>query len=111
MKLTTTGKSLVEEASYGTYVWQCADGTFLVDDELRHLSIFAMKGDREKMKALADAARHYGFAEGQPVFWAGNRKVTDDEFEEQVMRERLGLVPDPLDYGAIQDEMRAHRNG
>lgn len=109
MKLTTTNKQLVEEVSYGMYVWQLPDGTVLADNDDNVMNVFCMKGDRRAQAALADAARHYGFAEGEPLWWSGKRRVTDEELEEQRMREKFGLVPDPLDIGALRDEARAAR--
>lgn len=110
MKLKTTGRRVVDETPYGTYVWQAPDGEFLGDGEGRLLSVFAMRGDLSKITALAKVAAAYGYKDGSPVFWAGKRKITDEEYEEQTARDRLGLVADPLDYAAIRDELRAKRN-
>lgn len=107
--LKTTGKQVVEEVPYGMYVWQTPDGEVLGDDDGNVMNIFCMKGDRRAIAALTDAAKYYGFPEGKPVWWSGKRPISDEELAEQEMRERLGLVPDPLDYGAIRDEARAKR--
>lgn len=93
------------------YVWQLPDGEVLGDDDGNIMNVFCNKGDRKAIAALTDAARHYGFSEGQPVWWSGKRRITDEELEEQQMRERLGLTPDPLDLGALRDEARGKRNG
>ncbi len=93
------------------YVWQCADGEVLGDDDGNIMNVFCMKGNRRAIRALAEAAKHYGHEDGKPVWWSGKRRVNDEELEEQKMREKLGLTPDPLDYGAIKDELRAKRNG
>lgn len=108
----TTNRQFVEEVPYGMYVWEIEeDGEkkVLGDDDGNVMNVFCMKGDRKALAALADAARHYGYPEGTPVWWSGKRRVSDEELEEQQMRERLGLTPDPLDYGAIKDEERARR--
>lgn len=110
MSLNTTGKKIVEEVPYGTYVWRMNDGTYLVDDQYRHLSIFCMKNDRKAIQALTNEARNLGFPDGAPEWKSGARKITDDEYEEQEARQRLGLVADPLDFGAIKDEIEASRN-
>ena len=107
LQLKTTNRQQVEEVPYGMYVWQTPDGEVLGDEDGNIMNVFCMKGDRRAIAALADAARHYGFPEGKPVWWTGKRRITDEELEEQQMREKLGLTPDPLDYGAIKDEMRA----
>lgn len=109
MELKTTGKRFIEEQPWGLYVWQTPDGEILGDDDGNIMNVFCMKGDRKAVAALADAARHYGHPEGKPVFWSGKRRISDEELEEQKMREKLGLVPDPLDIGAIRDEERARR--
>jgi len=111
MKLTTTNRQEVDEYSWGVYVWEIEEDGLkkvLADDDGNFMLIFSTKGDREKIKKLADAARHYGFPEGRPVFWSGKRPITDEEYQEQLMREKLGLVPDPLDVGALRDEARAN---
>lgn len=105
----TTNREAIEEVPYGMYVWENPNGDIFGDDEGNVMNVFCIKGDREAMKALAEAARYYGAGEGKPVWWTGKRRVTDDELKEQQMREALGLTPDPLDYGAIRDEERARR--
>lgn len=100
----TTNRQAVEEVPYGMYVWQTPDGEVLGDGDGNVMNVFCMKGDRKAINALADAARHYGYAEGTPVWWSGKRRINDEELEEQEVRERMGLVPDPLDYAAIKDE-------
>ncbi len=108
MKLTTTNKEVVEEEPWGTFVFECNDGEILGDGEGRLLCIFGFKGDRSKIEALQKVAKHYGYGpdEGRVVYWSGVRPVSDEEREEQEQRMRMGLVPDPLDYGAIMDEMK-----
>lgn len=107
--LKTTNRQMIEEVPYGMYVWKCADGEVLGDDDGNIMNVFCNKGDRNAIAALADAARYYGFPDGEPVWWSGKRRVNDEELAEQEMRERLGLTPDPLDYGAIRDELRAKK--
>jgi hypothetical protein len=68
------------------------------------MNVFCIKGDREAIRALREAAKHYGAGEGKPVWWTGKRRVTDEELAEQEMRERLGLIPDPLDIAAHRDQ-------
>lgn len=108
--LKTTNRQMVEEVPYGMYVWETPDGEVLGDGDGNVMNVFCMKGDRKAIQALRDAARNYGYPEGKPVWWSGRRRITDDELEEQEARARLGLTPDPLDYGAMMDEMRAMRN-
>ena len=97
---------MVEEVPYGMYVWETPDGEVLGDGDGNIMNVFCIKGDRKAIAALAEAARHYGYPDGKPVWWTGKRRITDEELEEQQTREKLGLTPDPLYYGAIRDEMR-----
>lgn len=108
MELKTTNKQVVDEYAYGMYVWQTPDGEILGDGD-NIMNVFCMKGDRKAIAALTEAARGYGFPEGQPVWWPGKRRVSDEEYEHQRMREQAGLVPDPLDWRAIQEEEKALR--
>jgi hypothetical protein len=110
MNLDTTGKNIVEEVPYGMYVWECPDGEILGDDDGNIMNVFCMKGDRRAIEALTAAAKHYGFEAGKVVWWSGKRRITDEQLEEQEARARMGLVPDPLDFGAIKDTERGLRN-
>lgn len=107
--LKSLGKQVVEEVRYGMYVWQTPDGEVLGDEDGNVMNVFCMKGDRKAIDALTQAARHYGFAEGKPVWWSGKRRITDEELEEQQLRAKFGLEPDPLNYAAIKDEQREQR--
>lgn len=109
MELRTTNKSIVDEYEYGMYVWQTPDGEILGDGDGNIMNVFCMKGNNQAIAALRQAAKHYGFTEGKPVWWPGKRRISDEEYEHQKMREAAGLVPDPLDWRAIQEEERALR--
>ena len=101
----STGRSIVDDGpGYGMYVWENPDGEIFGDDEGNVMNVFCMKGDREAIKVLAQAAKYYGAGEGKPVWWPGKRRIDDEELEYQQMRERMGLEPDPLNYGAIKEE-------
>jgi len=102
--LKTTGMREVEEVPWGMYVWELSDGVWAGDDDGNVMNVFCMKNDHAAIKALKQAAKDYGFGEGKPVWLSGHRPVNDEEFEEQLMRERMGLIPDPLDYAAIKDQ-------
>lgn len=112
MKLTTTNKQVVEEVPWGTYVFKLKTGEYLGDGEERLLCIFAFKGDSSRIQQLVDAVRKLGYGpnDGNIEYWSGQRPISDEEFEEQMNRQKLGLVPDPLDYGAIMDEMKSARH-
>lgn len=110
MSLTGKNKRIVEEVPYGTYVWRMNDGTYLVDEEYRHLSVFCVKGNQKAIDALTREARNLGFPDGAPEWKPGHRKVTDEEYEEQEARQASGLVADPYDFGALMDQINASRN-
>lgn len=110
MSIKTTNKKFIKEVSYGMYVWQTPDGEFLGDGEGRVMHVFCEEGNLASIKALTDAARSYGFPEGKAVYWSGKRPVTDEEHEEQLTRQKFGLIPDPLDVGALRDEVMERRH-
>jgi hypothetical protein len=95
----------VEETDYGLYLWEMPDGSLVADDQKNFLNIPAKKNDREKIKLLTDTVKSFGIHEGHAVFWAGHRRVTDEEYEYQKQRMEWGLIPDELDYGAARDEL------
>ena len=106
MGFTNVGKQLVEEVPYGLYVWETPEGWIVQDDDANVMNVFAMKGDRKAMDALRQAAAHWGFPEGKPVFWSGRRRIDDEELEHQLQRQRWGLEPDPMNVAAIADEIK-----
>lgn len=92
-------------------VWQTPEGEFLTDDDGNFMHVFCTNQDPKiiaaAIRALADAAKGYGYPDGKAVFWAGRRPIDDEELERQLARADQGLVPDPLDIAAIRDEERA----
>lgn len=110
--MKTTNKGVVQDqAPYGMYVWRMPGGEVLGDGDGNIMNVFCAPGDRRAIAALTEAAKGYGFSEGKPEWWGGKRRITDEELAEQETREKLGLEPDPLNYGAIMDEMRAKKHG
>lgn len=110
LKLTTTNRQVIKEVVWGVYVWQTPDGEFLGDGNGNFLlTDVTTEGNQAAIDAITNAARSYGFPEGRAVYWSGKRPINDEEYEQQLAREKAGLVPDPLDIGAIRDEERALR--
>src|SRR4051812_12789772 len=113
--MKTTNRQVIREAPWGMLVWQLDTGEFLADEDNNFMHVFCTDQNPVQFeaakKALTDAARSYGFPDGKPVFWAGKRPIDDAELAYQEERARQGLVPDPLDIGAIKDEMRGLKNG
>lgn len=107
--LKTTNRQEVEEVPYGMYVWVNPEGEVFGDDDGNVMNVFCMKGDRRAIAAITEAARHYGAGEGKVMWWSGKRQINDEELQEQLMREKLGLEPDPLNPAAMRDEARAKK--
>ena|ERR1044072_131500 len=97
---------VVSETNIGIYVFRLPNGDYVMDDELRVLSIAATRGDIQKMKELTLAAKVHGFDEGTCEFVEGARKVSDEEFILQYDRFMEGYIPDPYDIGNMQDMWR-----
>lgn len=100
---------VVDHTIYGVYVWQLPDGSYFANDNNDFLSISAVKGDIGKMAKLQRAAAYWGKPNGTPVFMAGNRKITDEEFDHQWERHLNGELADEYDVGAIIDELRGQK--
>lgn len=107
--MRTTNKQVIKEVPWGVYVWICPDGNPVVDDDGNFMLVFSEEGNPAAIKAITDAARFYGFPEGEAVYWSGRRPISDEEYQNQLARAKAGLVADPLDIGAIRDEERALR--
>ena len=107
-------KTVDEHIPFGVYIWVLPDGRDFSDGEGNVLSIFALRGDREKVKTLANTAKLYmkemGMEPGgKPRFVEGARKISEHEWREQQDRMRAGLVPDPYDIGSLMDDERNRR--
>lgn len=98
-----TKVSIVEEpfSNYGIYVWQLRSGKVLTDDNGNALSIDSMKGDESRIALLRNEARWLGFPDGQALFYANVRKVSDEEYSEQLDRMQQGYIPSETDLGAL----------
>lgn len=108
MKLNRTGMERVEDERipYGVYVFRCDDGEYLGDEAGNLMLSFGLASDAKiHARKIIEAARHYGFRKGKVEFWRGQRPVSDEEFEEQLERQKWGLTPDPFDMSAVLDEL------
>lgn len=99
----------VQEEDYGLYIWITGDGKRIADSDGNTLNIPSKRGDRKKVEALRQAARHFGVFDGKPKFIQSARQVTDSEYEYQVERLQAGLVPDPLDFRAMEEQHKYAR--
>lgn len=87
--------------NWGIYVWKKSNGKWFTDGQGNILNIPAMKGDLSKLAELKQAAAYYGEPEGEPVFFAGLNRVSDEEYSEQKQRMAEGLIPNMNDLGAV----------
>jgi hypothetical protein len=86
---------------WGLYVWKKANGKWFTDGEGNILNIPSMKGDMSRIAELKKAAAYYGEPDGEPYFFPGLGRVTDEEYSEQKQRMLEGLIPNLNDLGAV----------
>lgn len=86
---------------WGLYFWRLPDGHLFHDGQGNLLNIPAMKNDLSKIAEIRRAAAHYGQPEGEPWFYPGIKRATDEEYSEQVDRLKQGLLPNLNDLGAV----------
>lgn len=87
----------------GIYVWELPDGSVVSDGNGSLMNIPARKHDLEAISKITKAAAHYGFPEGKAKFMPGVRRVTDEEYSEQINRMKEGYIPSETDLGAWFD--------
>lgn len=104
-----TRVSLIEEpfSDYGIYVWQLRSGKMFTDEDGNALSIDSMKGDESRIALLRNEATWLGKPDGQAVFFANVRKVSDEEYSEQIDRMSQGYIPSETDLGALVDAKKS----
>jgi hypothetical protein len=89
-----------KQGQYGIYVWQTPEGKIVTDGNGNTMNIPARVGDIEAISKITKAAAYYGFPEGKAVFRAGQRRVTEEEYSEQLDRMKEGHIPSETDLGA-----------
>lgn len=94
---------------FGVYMWQMPDGSYIADDHRNFLSIASQFGDLTRISKLRSYVKMLGIHEGKPVFFAGHRKVTDEEYAEQQSRLKEGFIPDEYDLPAHIEDHRDRR--
>lgn len=96
-----TGQKAMFGYEWGLYFGKLPDGHLFKNEDGDMLNIQSVKGDISKMAKLREAAAHYGQPEGEPWFYAGANRATDEEYAEQVDRLKSGLIPSMNDLGAV----------
>lgn len=92
---------------WGLYFWRLPNGHLFHDGEGNLLNIPAIKHDLAKIAELRKAAAHYGQPEGEPWFYPGIKRATDEEYSEQFDRMKQGLIPNLNDMGAVYDAQQS----
>lgn len=85
------------------------NGSYIADQDKNFLSIASEFGDVRRIAELRAAVKSFGIDVGEPQFFPGHRKVSDEQYEEQLARASSGLVPDSEDVGFYADELRTGR--
>lgn len=100
MKKQLKGLSWEVEDQYGVCLWLMPDGGFLGDDDGRYLSLHGVLNSPITEDKMRRSALHYFgdvVLQGEPFWMPGSRKVTDNEFDDQMERLLDGYIPDPVD--------------
>jgi hypothetical protein len=87
--------------NWGIYVWKKANGRWFTDGSGNILNIPAMKNDIAALAEIKRAAAYYGEPDGEPVFFPGMGRVSDEEYSEQLDRMKSGFIPNLNDLGAV----------
>lgn len=104
-KLTVIEK----QGEHGVYVWKLPNGKLAGDGNGNVMNIPARNGDIEAMAKITKAAAYYGIPDGKPEFKAGVRRVSDEEYSEQIDRMKEGYIPSETDLGAWYDAAKGLR--
>lgn len=95
--------TVVEPTGYawGVYVWKKSNGKWFTDGQGNVLNVPSNKGDQNQIQKLKEAAAHHGEPDGEPVFFGGTARITEEEYSEQIDRMKQGLIPTMNDLGAV----------
>lgn len=95
--------TMVEPTGYawGIYVWKKSNGKWFTDGEGNILNVPSNKGDESQIQKLREAAAYYGEPDGEPYFFGGMERISDEEYAEQKDRMKQGLIPSLNDLGAV----------
>lgn len=73
-----------KDLPWGVLLWRLPDGKIFCDREGNYLSVECFKGDLAAVEKMRLAATYYGAFEGQTVFLAGRRKISQSEWEDSM---------------------------
>lgn len=72
-----------KQSDVGSYVWRLPSGNILANEDGEILNCPSVRGDIGQQIAIAKAARHFGYTEGEAVFEEVHR-CTESEYWEQM---------------------------
>ena len=100
-------KSVVQEYDYGVCVWRVPTGGYIKDSDGNFLAAEGRLKDPIIEKKMYEAAKYWMGQDfgGQPEWLPGRRKVSDDEYDDQVARLEAGQIPD-----IVEEARQAERN-
>lgn len=110
MTLKTNNIKHIKEVPWGCWLWRMPDGSFVADDQNNFLRLFGTEDNHKQKETMREFVKNeFGIVAGAPYFMSGTRPVTDEEYQHQKQRLEWGLIPDPLDVAAINEERNANR--
>lgn len=84
---------VVRDSNVGVYMWMLPNGNFLANKEGLPLNVGpAIEGDIRAIIELNNAAKYWGFPDGEAVFIEAHR-CTEEEYQEQVADLNAGKLP------------------
>lgn len=102
-------RQFIDEYNWGVYIWKTPDNKVIKNENGDFLQIMSKRGDKAQIEKLRQAAKACGVDGGEAVFWSGHRPISEEEYQEQVARLTVGLVPDKLDYFAAKEDLEARQ--
>ena len=85
------------ETAFGVCVWQFPDGSYLMDREQNHFCAQGRPYDPIVEYKLTQEVLGMGIEEGKAFWLPGFRKITGNEWEDQMAALQDGEVPDAVD--------------
>lgn len=87
----------VQESGFGICLWRFPDGSYIMDNEQNYLSAQGTVGDKVVEHKMTRAALSLGVSDGEPFWLPGFRKITTNEWEDQMALLQDGEIPDAVD--------------
>lgn len=92
------------DMKWGIVMWQLPNGKYIENSDGEYLTAGpCLIGNRVAERNIRAAARSLGVKEGQPFWLPGFRKVTHDEWADQMERLLDGKIPDLVDLARAAD--------